>query len=186
MHDSELRRVDRELRGLLAGTDLQWVLDEVDEAIADGVSEERILHHRRGKGRRGGERREEDLRVAASEDYTVARAEGGELEASRRGGALVITTRPMTLRERVLLLLEAVRRVVIELPEIEEETLMVLRRTPADEELRAPVETVAFEPEEEQRRRSDRPTMLTERMSQFIRGRASMLFAQVREEVKNE
>ncbi|MFB9831557.1 hypothetical protein [Actinoallomurus acaciae] len=183
MDDLELRRVDRGLRGLFEGTDLEWVLNEVDEAIADGVSEERILQRRRGKGRQRREGRE-DFRAAASEDYTIARAEGGEREASRRGGTLVITTRPMTLRERVLLLLDAVRRVVIELPEIEAETLAALRPATTDEGLRLIAETVVFEPEEGlQGRRSDRRTTLTERISRERREAASALFARVREEV---
>jgi hypothetical protein len=190
MDELELRRIDRELRGLLEGTDLEWVLDEVDEAIANGVAEERILQRRRGKGRQArrgpegweGPEGRGDLRVAALQDYTVARAEGGELEASRRGGTLVITTRPMILRERVLLLLDAVRRVFIELPEIEAETLTELRSVPPEEGLHAIAETVVFEPEEGlQRRRSDRRITLTERIPKNRRELTSELFTRVRE-----
>lgn len=66
------------------------------------------------------------LRLAHS---IVDRRELGhvEYEASRKRGGMVIATRAMTDEERVQLLLDAVRRVLVELPEMELESLKTLR-----------------------------------------------------------
>jgi len=182
-----LLRIEIRLRALLEETDLEWVLDEVDEAIAEGVPEEGILRRRPQKGRRP---REQDLWADAAEDYTILHSrqiDSGELEASRKSGTLVITTRPMTVRERVLLLLDAVRRVVIELPAIESETLDLLKaESGRGVEDRGGIEAAVFEPEEGFRRRRDRPTRIAHRIARQDSERISVLFAAVRAEVGDE
>lgn len=181
MDEAELLQVDNQLRGLLEGTELEWVLDEVDEAIAEGVPEEGILRRRSTKGRPA---REQDLWAAAAEDYTILTSlqiDSGELEASRKSGTLVITTRPMTVQERVMLLLDAIRRVVVELPAVEAETLDRLQSDSG----RA-VEAVVFEPEEGFSRRRDRRTKIAHRMTGEDSARMSALFAVVRAEVGDE
>jgi hypothetical protein len=162
-------------------------LDEVDEAIAEGVPEEGILRRRSPKGRPA---REHDPWAAAAEDYTLLnfrQLDIGELEASRKSGTLVITTRPMTVRERVLLLLDAVSRVAVELPAIEAATLDQLKADP-DNGVRiwSTVEAVAFEPEEGFRRRRDRRTTIAYRVPMQDRERIAVLFAAVRAEVGDE
>ncbi|TCC16280.1 hypothetical protein [Kribbella sindirgiensis] len=183
MDDAELLQIEEQLRTLLEGTDLEWVLDEVDEAIAEGVPEEGILRRRPRKARPP---REQDLWSDAAEEYMILnlrQIESGELEASRKSGTLVVTTRPMTVRERVLLLLDAVRRVIVELPAIEAETLDLLQAEPGRSvDYERTVTAVVFEPEEGFRRRRDRQTKIAHRMTSEDRERVSALFTAIREE----
>jgi hypothetical protein len=51
MRDEELAEVEAQLRGLIETTGLLWVLDAVDRAITEGVSEERVLRRRRRQTR---------------------------------------------------------------------------------------------------------------------------------------
>lgn len=187
MDEAELRQVETQLRDLLEGTHLEWVLDEVDETIAEGVPEEGILRRRSQKGRSN---QDQELWLDAAEDYTILnfrQIDSGELEASRKSGTLVITTRPMTLQERVLLLLDAVRRVIIELPAIEAATLDLLAAASgSDTDDQSGIESAVFEPEEGFRRRRDRQTKIAHRIDVERSERVSGLFAAVRQEVGDE
>jgi hypothetical protein len=183
--DTELLMVEYRLRAAFEGTDLEWVLDEVDTAIAEGIPEERILRRRNRKSRP----RDGDVRTEAAEQYTILNyreIDPGELEASRKSGTLVITTRTMTVRERVLLLLDAVRRVIIEVPSIEAETLHLLKAGTVSGDRWSSVHAAVFEPDEGSRRRRDRQTRLGDRIPSQDRARISALFAVVREEVGDE
>ncbi|MGW0060577.1 hypothetical protein ACWDTT_11700 [Streptosporangium sandarakinum] len=171
MDEDDLARVELGLRDALTGTSLEWVLDEVDAAIAAGVSEERVLRRR---NQRGNTADDYDLaaEVAEAARYeTVYRTTAGsvEHETSSKGGSLVITTLPMTIRQRVELLIEALRRVLIELPEIEEEAIKMLHTAPSGERgRRSEVTSVRFAPSQEAGRRTEReielsPQRLTDR-----------------------
>jgi hypothetical protein len=186
MDEFELRRVEQEIRDTLADTALEWVLDEVDAAIAAGVPEEKILRRRANRG--------SDDRRSASPAAEAARYETVErrmlspeaFEASRKGGTLVIATRPMADSERVELLLDALRRVIVELPEIELETLKTLYAAPeSDEGTRHEVHDVAFEPEENARHRRERSAVLADRMPRERRERISALFVNAVSEVRS-
>jgi hypothetical protein len=182
--EAELLLVENQLRALLEGTDLEWVLDEVDTAIAEGIPEERILRRRPRKGSPARDRWSD-----AAEQYMVLdyrQIDAGEIEASRKSGTLVITTRTMAVRERVLLLLDAVRRVVIELPVIEAETLRLLKADSVNGAEWSPVHGAVFEPEVGSRRPRDRQTTIGNRIDGEDIDRISELFAVVREEVEHE
>jgi hypothetical protein len=92
----------------------------------------------------------------------------------------------MAARERVLLLLDAVRRVVIELPVIEAETLRLLEAESVNGAEWSPVYGAVFEPEEGSRRRRDRRTTIGNRIVGEDIDRISELFAIVREEAEHE
>ncbi|MGW7397278.1 hypothetical protein ACWGH7_12330 [Streptomyces cyaneofuscatus] len=181
----ELRRTEQELREALDGTALAWVLDDVDAAIAAGVPEEKIL--RRRPQRRGDEPRAATPAAAALRYEAVDRnlLGVGEYEASRKRGTLVIATRAMTDQERVQLLLDAVRRVFVELPEIELETLKALRaESDGDDGRRSVVEEVVFEPDESSQSRRSRTEISANRMRTERRERVSRLVAEVSREVQ--
>ncbi|MFF1786475.1 hypothetical protein ACFVX9_08420 [Kitasatospora sp. NPDC058243] len=186
MNQFELRRVERELREALSGTDLQWVLDDVDDAIAAGVPEEKIL--RRRPHRRGEDRQPTSPAAEAARYQVLDRRELGpaEFEASRKRGTLVITTRPMTEEERVLLLLDALKRLFVELPEIEGETLKVLQSVPdSDTGSRSVIQGVVFEPDESTRPRRSQSTIVANRVAAERRESVSLLFDDVTDGVRS-
>ncbi|WP_143201325.1 hypothetical protein [Streptomyces uncialis] len=185
MNPFELRRTEQALREALQGTALAWVLDDVDAAIAAGVPEEKIL--RRRPQRRGDESHAATPASAALRYEVVDRNLLGasEYEASRKRGTLVIATRAMTDQERVQLLLDAVRRVLVELPEIERETLKTLQAEPGgDDGRRTMVEGVVFEPDERTRSRRSRTEILVNRVPTERRERVSQLVTEVSREVR--
>ncbi|MET9803380.1 hypothetical protein [Streptomyces sp. NPDC006368] len=185
MNPFELRRTEQELREALQGTALAWVLDDVDAAIAAGVPEEKIL--RRRPQRRGEESRGATPAAAALRYEAVDRNLLGasEYEASRKRGTLVIATRAMTDQERVQLLLDAVRRVLVELPEIELETLKTLWAQPdGDDGRRSVAEGVVFEPAEGARSSRSWTEIMADRVPMERRERVSHLVAEVSREVQ--
>lgn len=182
MNDEDLLRVEEELRSVLEGSVLEWVLDEVDDAAATGVPEERILRRRRPRGD-GASR--DPMRIAAS--YEVVSLKGlqpAQIEGHRKRNSLVISTRPMTVRERVGLLFEALRRVLIEVPDIEVATLMTLFSTP-DHDERDGAGSVRFIPDRGSSRRTDREASLDgQRLETHERDRLITLFEQAAAEVR--
>jgi hypothetical protein len=184
MDPYELRSVEQRLRRALQGSTLSWVLDDVDAAIAAGVPEEKILRRRQ-------QRRDDDFAAAgpaaaAARYEVVDRSALGhvEYEASRKRGTLVIATRAMTDEERVQLLLDAVRRVLVELPEMELAVLKTLMDEPeGDTGSRRRAEAVVFEPAETARSRRSRTEFRGDRMPAERRTRVSRLLADVTREV---
>ncbi|WP_051777512.1 hypothetical protein [Streptomyces violaceorubidus] len=184
MDQFELRRVEGKLREALQDTALSWALDDVDAAIAAGVPEEKIL--RRRQQRRGDNLPATSPAAAAARYEVVDRSMLGlgEYESSRKGGTLVIATRAMTEEERVQLLLDAVKRVLVDLPEMELEVLKTLRSEPeGDAGSRSMAEGVVFEPDEGARTRRSRIEFRGDRVSAERRTRVSQLLAEATREV---
>ncbi|WP_030932185.1 hypothetical protein [Streptomyces sp. NRRL S-646] len=184
MNQFELRRVEQQLREALQDSALSWVLDDVDAAIAAGVPEEKIL--RRRPQRRGDDTYAASPASAAARYEVVNRSEFGsvEYEASRKRGTLVIATRAMSDEERVQLLLDAVKRVLVELPEMELESLKMLRIEPeGDTGSRSIAEAVVFEPDENAQSRRSRTEFRADRMPVERRARVSQLLAEATREV---
>ncbi|WBB58235.1 hypothetical protein O7599_21600 [Streptomyces sp. WMMC500] len=184
MNQFELRRVEQQLREALQGTALSWVIDDVDAAIAAGVPEEKIL--RRRQQRHGDDSPAATPAAAALRYEVVDRSVLGpvEFEASRKRGKLVIATRAMTEEERVRLLLDALRRVLVELPEMELEVLKALRSEHGgDAGSRSVAEAVVFEPDESAQSRRSRTEIRGDRMPTEGRTRVSRLVADVTREV---
>lgn len=186
MNEFELRRTEQEIREVLTVSNLQWVLDEVDATIESGVHEEKILRRRAGR-RESRDRR--DFRAAAAEDFEVlerAQFNPEEYEASRKRGTLVIATRPMDVRERVGVLLDALERILIELPEIEHEVRKLLAAVPDDDEgTRKVVYRVDFESDENVQRHREGFTVTTDRVSREQRERLRLILRELRLEVRN-
>jgi hypothetical protein len=165
-----MREVEDLLRGLIRSAELDWLLDELDEAIATGVAEEKLLQRRRG---------------ASTEEYeALAVAEVGTdtfHRSLKRGASVVVTTRPMNAHERTELHLDALRRLFLELPEIEAETLKIVNAE--DDPHRAPVRSVRFVPDEELTGRRDQPHEVAARLPEDTRARLQNLFREAREEI---
>lgn len=129
MTEDELQAAENAIRELLTNSPLQWIVDEVDEAISAGVPEERLLR-RRTRGAAGTHGLGHGAVVRETgvpyETVSIHSLETGQRESWRRTGSLVITTRPMTAAERVQLFYSALRRALLEVPEIEQTAL----RTP--------------------------------------------------------
>ncbi|WP_305779812.1 hypothetical protein [Nocardia nova] len=151
MDSDQLLAVEDEIRSMISDSSLAWLLDEVDDAIAAGIPEEKLLRRQR----RAVGRSDQEAEAALYKVIDTASVHDAEYETSRKQGTLVIATRPMTDQERVEVLLEALRRVLVELPEIELETLRTLREVPeSDDGDRSAAETVTFVPEDVVRSRS--------------------------------
>ncbi|MCC3314882.1 hypothetical protein [Nocardia africana] len=178
MDSHQLLAVETEIRSVISDSSLAWLLDDVDDAIAAGIPQEKVLRRRRGAVQQS-----EDADVALYQVFDPEAISSKEYETSRKQGTLVITTRPMTDAERVEVLLEALRRVLVELPDIELETLRILQEVPRNEEgARRVAETVTFRPEDEVRPRN-RTAIALRRDHAAQRHQLSELFAQAAQEV---
>jgi hypothetical protein len=104
-----------------------------------------------------------------------------QYRAGQRTGSVVISTRPMHTRERVELLLDALHRMFVELPEVEESTLSVLED---GDERRPPVFRVAFAPADTDRRRSAQETVLSRERAELHRRGISQVINALREEIR--
>lgn len=107
MTGEELEDAVRKLREFAAARGMQWVLDEVDEAIAIGVPETRTL--RQTTNRQG---------MTTYEDVTAPDALlfPGQSRSRRTGrSADFIRSRPMTPQEQAQLLVQALSRVLADL-----------------------------------------------------------------------
>jgi hypothetical protein len=117
MTGEELESAIGKLREFAVAQGMQWVLDEVDEAIALGVPETRTL---RQTSRRG---------VTTYEDVTnpdIPELSGGEQGRRGRRGEEFVRSRPMTPVEQVELLLQAIGKVLTNLDEIANGTMEAL------------------------------------------------------------
>ncbi|MFI6345173.1 hypothetical protein [Streptomyces sp. NPDC050560] len=186
MDQFELRRVEQRLRETLRDTALAWVLDDVDAAIAAGVPEEKIL--RRRTSRRAGHVQGTDT-ASVTNRYEVVESrevDAGAHDAPRKHGTLVIATRAMTDEERVQLLLDAVRRVLVELPEMEVASLKVLGSEPeSDSGSRAVAEAVVFAPHESAHAHRGETEFRADRMSVEDRARVAELLDDMARDVRD-
>lgn len=170
MNALEMREVEDVLRDLIRSVGLDWLIDELDEAISTGVAEERLLQRRRG---------------ASTEEYeALAVADVGTDSFHRslkRGASVVVTTRPMNARERTELHLDALRRLFLELPEIERATLKIMGAE--GDSHRAPVRSIRFVPDEELTGRRDQSHEVASRLPEDTRAHLQNLFRDAHEEI---
>lgn len=134
MNDQELSRVEEELRAIMLENRLGWVLSQLDTSISHGITEERPLDEQESI---------ESLAVSIRPALPAKARRTGRSGRSQIG----TTNRPQTVRERVLNLLSALKRVAIELPIIEQHTLEQLVDTSLDK--RAAVRDIRFLPDED-------------------------------------
>jgi hypothetical protein len=97
MDEAELADIDGTLRTYLGEAGLGWIPDQVDETIR------------------------EERRVPVEEEPSVDYLTRGTIDAQafRRKRPVVYTTRPYTQQERVLLLIQAMRRAIVQAAEAE-------------------------------------------------------------------
>lgn len=187
MDAEELFATRQKLRSFASAHGMQWVLDEVDEAVSLGISEARTL---RQHTRQGQITYEDVTGLDYSADATSARGRRGTEEFARR--------RPMTDLEQVELLVTALRRVLVDLDEIADEAVSVLNdladreqqeftdRSKSDDDIPAPasppVYEIAFAPDEG----STSPAVSTESMRDPARSaRAAEILAQIDQEIRS-
>lgn len=159
MTDQELTDAIRRLREFAVAQGMQWVVDEVDEAIAVGVPETRTLRQTNRAGRTTYEDvTEPPLRMLTTDPEP--RRRNRRPEEARRGHQDFVRSRPMTRREQAQLLVHALGRVLTGLDTIADGALNALDPgslsdyldvaiKPSAEDYPAPrVGTIRFAPEE--------------------------------------
>lgn len=177
----------QKLRLFASAHGLQWVLDEVDEAVSLGISETRTL---RQSTRQGQITYEDITDLDYPAETTSARNRRGTEEFARR--------RPMTGLEQIELLVTALRRVLVDLDGIADEAVNLLNN-PVDQgrqEFTGQVNSdadslppklplvyeIAFAPDEG----STSPAVSTEGMRDPARSnRAAELLAQIELEIRS-
>ncbi|MEV4399997.1 hypothetical protein [Nonomuraea sp. NPDC049607] len=114
--------LEQQLRTLLAEAGLSWVLQQVDDAVAEGNSEEVRLKAQRARprGRYG------DEEAIFIHDEVVYERVSIPSHREPDGARIHITTRPYTTAERVQLLIAALRRLLIDLPRVQQEQVKLL------------------------------------------------------------
>lgn len=178
MQEDELRRLEVQLQQVLIESGFEWLTDAVEDSAAAGVPQEKLLRRRRQLRRSGSvlDGGPEEPEYTAVSEYTQR-----QYRAGQRTGSVVISTRPMHTRERVELLLDALHRMFVELPEVEESTLSVLEE---GDERRPPVLRVAFVPAETDRRRPTGETVLSRERAERHRQGISQVIDDLREEIR--
>jgi hypothetical protein len=184
MTEEGLQDTIRKLRAFAGDLGMQWVLDEVDEAIAVGVPEQRTLRQTTRQGRTS----YEDITGPLDE---LLMLENGRSRRTRRSEEFV-RSRPMTTLEQANLLLDALRRVIVDLDAVAVGCFDALdpdalsndagpdlatyaRRFPVPR-----IENVSFSPDEG----STAPGISIDLIRKSPRGtRVAQLFAQLRAEI---
>jgi hypothetical protein len=114
MNGDELERAYGTIRQFALDHGLEWVLTELDEAIAIGVLENRELR----QSTRGGHTIYEDAVPTPG-------------PTRRRNVEVFLSRRPMTTLEKIDALLGALRRVLLDLDAVARESITQLNRLPA-------------------------------------------------------
>jgi hypothetical protein len=118
MDDARLAEAIHKMRAFAVTNGMQWVLDEVDEAISLGIPEVRELR----QSTRQGQTTYEDV---TSWTVDASRATSGATPTGRRVEKFV-RRRPMTSLEQATLLVEALRNVLVGLDDVAEGALSAL------------------------------------------------------------
>ena len=130
MNEDELALLEERLRAILVAADLGWLMPEVDATIAAGVTLQKEVD----------EYGDATLYEVDAERPTTRRRP--------RRRQVRVTYRPLTRRERVQVLVDAIRRVGVDGPRMEQAALSHLREIA--EHTHAPrVRIVDFVPDEE-------------------------------------
>ena len=179
MQEDELRALEVQLQQVLIESGFEWLTDAVEDSAAAGVPQEKLLRRRRHL------RRTESVAdggIPEEPEYTtVSEYTQRQYRAGQRTGSVVISTRPMHRLERVELLLDALHRMFVELPEVEESTLSLLEE---GDERRPPVGRVSFAPADTDQRRSTQETVLSRERAEFHRQGISRAVDALREDIR--
>jgi hypothetical protein len=116
MDDAELGSLEQGMRALLTELGLDWVRANIEEGIAVGVRKEVLVRH-------GASRRNEPVSLFADEDF-----EYEEPPSAGRGQRMIGNVR-LSPADRVKLITQALYRLIVELPEVHEDTIKRLAST---------------------------------------------------------
>lgn len=135
MEVQELAALEERIRAILSAPDLQWILASVDAAIGAGLSSEKSIIIRKGRG------------STLFGDEGDAVAEVVEPGSRQRPQRVAATNEPLTQLQRVTLFIAALRRAAAELPLIQDEAFKILSDAPSQsaESVRA----IQFLPDED-------------------------------------
>jgi hypothetical protein len=138
LDERELADLEAAIREIIASVGLQWILNDVDTAISEGVLQEKpvITRHQRRQ---------------TSAGYEKIDFFGPPEKEENRSHSTVSTNIPYNRRQRVELLLTALKRAVSELPAIQEETVKTLNQVEGSDQAHAApsVQAVRFLPEDD-------------------------------------
>ncbi|GGN15850.1 hypothetical protein GCM10011578_044030 [Streptomyces fuscichromogenes] len=179
MREDELRQLEEQLHQVLIASGFEWLTDAVQDSAAAGVPQERLLKRRRQS--RQPESVSDGIGSEEPEYTTVSDYTQRQYRAGQRTGSVVISTRPMETRERVELLLDALHRMFVELPEVEESTLSFLGE---GDDRRPPVFSVTFVPVDTDRRRLTQETVLSRERAELHRRGISQVIDRLREGIR--
>jgi len=180
MNDEELTATNAKLRAFAASHGMQWILDEVDEAVSLGIPEVRTLRQSSQQGRII----YEDITGVDLTDIPPGRRPKRSEE--------FVSRRPMTELEQVVLLVEALRRVLVDSEKIASESIDTLNQPvdrfasgSYDQEHPAidlpPVDGIAFAPDEG----STSPAVELELVRSSHSPRVAEILAQIENEIRS-
>jgi hypothetical protein len=135
MTEEELQAVERQLRGIVEEAGLDWVIEQVDEWIAEDSARDVDSPPRYSYN-------SWNYRAGLGEGYQYESVEGWKAPTR----AVTLADRPAA--ERLVALIDALHRVLTEPPAIEREMLRNL--APSTELRMAPVASVSFIPDQDQ------------------------------------
>jgi hypothetical protein len=134
MDNAELELLERGMRALLTESGLGWVRASVEEGIAAGTHTEVSIPRRSSRG---------------NEPPSLFDEDGFQYKepSPNSGGRQLIGNVRLSQAERVTLITQAIQRLILELPEIHQDTLK--RLAPTDDEADMAVAGMEFVPDED-------------------------------------
>lgn len=109
MNETELAELERGIRAALGDFSLDWVLADIEEAIkAQGQVDVEVPRNRRA---------EDQLPILVEDEQRYAKP------TSRYKGQIMVGNVPVAPADRVALMIEALRRLIVELPAIHEDAV---------------------------------------------------------------
>jgi hypothetical protein len=185
MDADELADAKRKLRDFASANGMQWVLDELDEAISQGIPEIITLRQSTQQGR------------LYYEDITKGPGTEPSSARRRRRAEEFVRRRPMTDFEQANLLIQALRRVLVDLDDVANESIETLNdpaeqvnqhssdsfeSTNAHRPAPPPITLISFAPDEG----STTPPIDTETLRNVERpARAGEILAQLEDELRS-
>ncbi len=155
------------LRELLQGSQLDWVMREVDDAIALGVLETKSLRTSR--------------RSDGLESYVEVVAEPGYGGRGRKRAEEFLTTRRMTPKEQFTEAISAIRRATVDVDAVADASLRQLNDHDSAEAIQLPaIAEISFEPDEEE---TSKPVLVSAVSDRPGRGVLSEVLERLQEEV---
>lgn len=131
MDDDELVELDQGIRTLLAESGLDWVRENIEEGVVAGGRREVLVQHARAN---------EPEALFGTGEFQYVEPSGG------KKGQRMIGNVPLNPAARVELTIQALRRLIIELPEIQEDAV---KRLAESEDHNSAAEDMRFLPDED-------------------------------------